>query len=97
MVLHLETELPKTAIEQFVMLVSQSSVHFALQFFWIVYAALDENRPKRYGNTDVFVRCSQLLLTLEQCIVYGSPVALHAQVSRLIWHNIWLFIIVSDS
>ena len=78
MVLHLDTELPKTAIEQFVMLVAHSSIHFALQFFWIVYAALDENRPKKHGDTQTFVRCSELLLTLEQCIVYGSPVALQA-------------------
>ncbi len=78
MVLHLEGELTMTAMEQFVMLVSQSSVHFALQFFWNVYATLDENRPKRNGNAKLFIRCSQLLLTLEQCLVYGSPNARQA-------------------
>ena len=80
MVLHLEHELPISAIEQFIMMVSQNSIHFALQFFWIIYAALDENRPKTNGKTAIFMRCTQLLLTLEQCIVYGSPVARQAQV-----------------
>lgn len=80
LVLYLEADLDITAIEQFVMLVSQCSVHFALQFFWIVYAALDENRPKRaQAKAKIFMRCTQLLLTLEQCLVYGSPVACKAQ------------------
>ncbi|KAG6948502.1 hypothetical protein JG687_00015434 [Phytophthora cactorum] len=43
MVVHLERELPMEDMEQFVLLLSQSSVHFALQFFWMIYAALDEN------------------------------------------------------
>uniref|UniRef100_K3WPJ9 1-phosphatidylinositol 4-kinase n=1 Tax=Globisporangium ultimum (strain ATCC 200006 / CBS 805.95 / DAOM BR144) TaxID=431595 RepID=K3WPJ9_GLOUD len=75
MVVHLESELPMEAMEQFVLLLSQSSVHFALQFFWIIYAALDENRPKRNGNPRTFARCAQLLLALEQCFVHGSPAA----------------------
>ncbi|ETM42778.1 hypothetical protein L914_11633, partial [Phytophthora nicotianae] len=66
-------------MEQFVLLLSQSSVHFALQFFWMIYAALDENRPKRAGNNPhTFARCARLLLALEQCFVYGSPAARQA-------------------
>lgn len=83
MVVHLERELPMDNIEQFVLLLSQSSVHFALQFFWMIYAALDENRPKRPGNNPrTFARCARLLLSLEQCFVYGSP-ASH-QASKLL-------------
>ncbi|KAG7379398.1 Phosphatidylinositol 4-kinase beta [Phytophthora boehmeriae] len=79
MVVHLEQEMPMEDIEQFVLLLSQSSVHFALQFFWIIYAALDENRPKRAGNCPhTFARCARLLLALEQCFVYGSPAARQA-------------------
>lgn len=73
MIIHLDNELPMSAIQQFVLIVAHNSVHFAMQFFWIVYAALDENRPKRNGDNKIFMRCTQLLLTLEQCIVYGSP------------------------
>lgn len=85
MVVHLEKELPMEAMEQFVLLLSQSSVHFALQFFWIIFAALDENRPKRSGNPRTFARCAQLLLALEQCFVYGSPAAKEA--SELLTRN----------
>nr|CCA22285.1 phosphatidylinositol kinase (PIKH1) putative [Albugo laibachii Nc14] len=78
MVVHLDKELPIEAMEQFVFLLSQSSVHFALHFFWIIYASLDENRPKRHGNPATFARCAQLLLALEQCLIYGSPIAREA-------------------
>ncbi|POM62571.1 Phosphatidylinositol 3 and 4-Kinase-like protein [Phytophthora palmivora] len=79
MVVHLEQELPMEDMEQFVLLLSQSSVHFALQFFWMIYAALDEHRPKRTGNNPrTFARCARLLLALEQCFVYGSPAARQA-------------------
>ncbi|KAG7376840.1 Phosphatidylinositol 4-kinase beta [Phytophthora pseudosyringae] len=79
MVVHLERELPMENMEQFVLLLSQSSVHFALQLFWMIYAALDENRPKRGGNNPrTFARCARLLLALEQCFVYGSPAARQA-------------------
>ncbi|RHY67373.1 hypothetical protein DYB38_007075 [Aphanomyces astaci] len=80
MVLHLEKELPMEAMEQFVMLLSLSSSHFALQFFWIVYGALDEHRPKKNGNPRTFTRCAQLLVILEQCFIYGSPVNKQAKV-----------------
>lgn len=82
MVIHLDTEMPMEGLEQFVLLLSQSSGHFALQLFWIIYAALDENRPKRNGNPRTFARCAQLLLSLEQCFVYGSPAAREASVGR---------------
>ncbi|RHY34639.1 hypothetical protein DYB32_000772 [Aphanomyces invadans] len=68
-----QKELPMEAMEQFVMLLSLSSSHFALQFFWIVYGALDEHRPKKNGNPRTFTRCAQLLVILEQCFIYGSP------------------------
>jgi hypothetical protein len=96
MVLHLEKELPMDAIEHFIMLLSLSSVHFALQFFWIVYGALDANRPKRHGNPKIFARCAQLLVTLEQSLVYGSPVNKQAQVHVVVVdddHDAILFII----
>lgn len=80
MVIHFETELPVNSLEQFVLLLAQSSTHLALQFFWMVYATLDENRPKRGGNLRTFARCAQLLLSLEQCVVYGTPIAREASV-----------------
>ena len=37
-------------LEKFVLAASQMSVHFAMQFFWIVYASLQEHRPKKPGS-----------------------------------------------
>jgi hypothetical protein len=37
-------------LEKFVLAASQMSVHFALQFFWIVYASLQEHCPKNAGS-----------------------------------------------
>ena len=47
----------------------------ALTFFWIVYAAFEENNPKRGGSDKrIHRRCALLLLHLEQCVVYGCGV-----------------------
>ena len=49
-------------LEKFVLAASQMSVHFAMQFFWIVYASLQENRPKKPGsNRGIYTRCAKLL------------------------------------
>ena len=37
-------------LEKFVLAACQMSVHFALQFFWIVYASLQEHCPKKAGS-----------------------------------------------
>jgi len=61
-------------LEKFVLAVCQMSTHIALQFFWFVYAALEENAPKRAGHAGAatYARCAALLLHLEQCVVYGA-------------------------
>ena len=44
----------------------------ALQLFWILYALLEENRPKTHPSKALlYKRCARLLLQLEQCVVYG--------------------------
>ena len=48
------------------------SIPLALQCFWMVYAVLQESRPKVGGDVAVYRRCCALLLRLEQCGVYGS-------------------------
>lgn len=62
------------ALERFVLSVCQLSTHIALQYFWFVYAALEENAPKRTGRAGatLYARCASLLLHLEQCVVYGA-------------------------
>ena len=63
-------------IERFVLTVCQLSIHLALQFFWMVYTALLENRLKdASSNRATYRRCAKLLLELEQCVVYGGALA----------------------
>ena len=73
--IHLSDDIPEAeSLETFVLAVSQMSTHIALQFFWAVYTALEENAPKRMGHAGAptYSRCARLLLHLEQCVVYGA-------------------------
>jgi hypothetical protein len=91
MVIHLDKELPVEPLEQFVLQLTTSSLHLALQFFWMVYATLDENRPKRpAANPRAFARCAQLLLALEQCVVYGTPATRETSVRRSVGSPAWI-------
>ena len=69
-------------IERFVLTVCQLSIHLALQFFWMVYTALLENRLKdASSNRATYRRCAKLLLELEQCVVYGGALAAERSVA----------------
>jgi phosphatidylinositol 4-kinase len=75
MLIHISNDVPEVEeLEKFVLTVCQMSTHIALQFFWFVYAALEENTPKRTGHVGAatYARCANLLLHLEQCVVYGA-------------------------
>ena len=73
MIVQLSSELPElAAVEKFVLTLCQMSIPLALQCFWMVYAVLQESRPKVGGDVAVYRRCCALLLRLEQCVVYGS-------------------------
>ena len=73
MIVQLSSELPElAAVEKFVLTLCQMSIPLALQCFWMVYAVLQESRPKVGGDVVVYRRCCALLLRLEQCVVYGS-------------------------
>lgn len=77
LVIALHVVLPTVApIERFLLTVCQLSIHIALQFFWLVYAALQENRIKLGKDRDAYRNCARLLLQLEQCVVYGGGGAL---------------------
>ena len=75
MIIQLGADIPDISeLEKFVLAACQMSIHVALQFFWIVYASLQEHRPKKGGNRGIYARCSRLLLHLEQCVAYGVAV-----------------------
>ena len=42
MIIHLEVEWSDSTLEEFALIISQHSLHFALQFNWILIAALED-------------------------------------------------------
>ena len=79
MLIHLDGELPASAIENFALIACQQSLHLALQLEWIVIAALEDYAPELadgsanpLGNTLYFARCAKLLQDIERCVVYGN-------------------------
>ena len=55
----------------------------ALQLFWMLFASLQENRPKRGGSRSKYVRCARLIVELEQCVVYGTHPNLEGKTAEL--------------
>jgi phosphatidylinositol 4-kinase B len=80
MIIHLEVDWPSTTLEQFALVISQHSLHFALQFNWILICALQDYQPETSSgevnptyNEVFFTRCIKLLQNMERCVVYGTP------------------------
>lgn len=80
MILHLEAVWKTRFLEQFALLIAQQSLHFALNMYWILVAALqdyqpedDEGMPNPTFNAELYVRCAALQQNLEKAVVFGSP------------------------
>ncbi|CAM9149316.1 unnamed protein product, partial [Phaeothamnion confervicola] len=80
MVIHLDVELPTSALEQFALIICQQSLHVALQLNWILLAALQDYQPEHpdgnrnpHANALFFTRCAKLLQNVERIIALGSP------------------------
>jgi len=80
MAIHLELNWSTSAIEQYVLMLSQTSFHAALQFTYIIYAAMEDCQPEDSNgvknpnsNPSLFLRCARLLRNIERAIIYESP------------------------
>ncbi|GMI23871.1 hypothetical protein TeGR_g935, partial [Tetraparma gracilis] len=80
MIIHLEVDWPSSTLEQFALVISQHSLHFALQFNWILVCALEDYQPETAAgepnptyNETFYTRCIKLLQNMERCVVYGTP------------------------
>jgi len=80
MIIHLEAEWDDAILERFALVVAQQSLHFALQFNWILQGALEDYQPELPSglpnpsyNPLFYARCIKLLTNLERCVVYGRP------------------------
>lgn len=68
------------ALERLVVIISQASVHAALQLYYIFASALEDyqletakQKTNTQRNDQLFFRCSKLLQHIERAIVYGYP------------------------
>lgn len=68
MIIHLEVDWPTAALEQFVLIVCQHSLHFALQLHFILVGAMEDyqlemsdGRRSVHGNPRYYRRCAKLL------------------------------------
>lgn len=68
MIIHLEVNWPTAALEQFVLIVCQHSLHFALQLHFILVGAMEDyaletpqGRSTAHGHPRYYRRCAKLL------------------------------------
>ena len=92
MIIHLEAEWDDAILERFALVIAQQSLHFALQFNWILQGALEDYQPELPSglpnpsyNPLYYARCIKLLTNLERCVVYGRPRS--QQLQRLYEHG----------
>jgi hypothetical protein len=71
---------PSSFMEQFALVVSQQSLHLALQMYWILVASMqdyqpedDEGKQNKTADLVLYIRCAKLQVSLEKSVVFGSP------------------------
>lgn len=79
MMMHLDPDWPHPILEQFVYMVAQQSLHFALQLHWLLLAQLQQYAPELdNGNSnpaadhELLKNCARILKRLEIVITYGN-------------------------
>jgi hypothetical protein len=79
LIIHLEVDWKEQSLERFVVVLSQSSVHTALQLCFVLIAAMEDYEPENANgkvnvnsNLGYFLRCSRLLNNIERAVVFGS-------------------------
>jgi phosphatidylinositol 4-kinase B len=80
MVIHLDVDWNNKALERFAILISEASLHTALQLSFILTAAMEDFQPENKhgernpnGNPTLFFRCARLLQNVERAVVFGAP------------------------
>lgn len=86
MIIHLEHDWDDAILERFALMIAQQSLHFALQFNWILQGAIEDYAPEFANgesnpdyNPVFYKRCIKLLNNIERCVVYGRPRSLELQ------------------
>lgn len=78
------------SLERFAVVLSQTSIHTALQLCFIFIAAMEDNQPEKPdgnknqdANIEKYYRCAGLLQNIQRAVIYGSP-TLTAQEEELL-------------
>jgi PH domain len=81
LIIHLDTDWPSQSLERLAVILSQTSIHTALQLLFMFIAAMEDyqlenadGKVNPTANLDYYLRCSRLIHNVERAVVYGSPV-----------------------
>ena len=80
LIIHLEIDWPAQSLERLAIVLSQTSMHTALQLSFMFIAALEDYQPENAdgkvnssANLNNYLRCSRLLQNVERSVVFGLP------------------------
>lgn len=80
MIIHLEANWDDAILERFALIICQHSLHFALQFHWILMGALEDYQPEMANGTRnpsynalFYSRVVKLLSNMDRCVIIGTP------------------------
>uniref|UniRef100_A0A7S3LJR1 PI3K/PI4K catalytic domain-containing protein n=1 Tax=Aplanochytrium stocchinoi TaxID=215587 RepID=A0A7S3LJR1_9STRA len=80
MMIHLDDTWEFPVLEQFVYMVAQHSMHFALQLHWYVIGYMQEHKPEaevgkknKKSDDTLFKKAARIINNLEIVITYGNP------------------------
>lgn len=89
LVIHLEQNSRNHGLELLTMVISQTSMHAALQLAFMFSAAMEDYQPEENGNKNpnhnpiFFNRCARLSQDLERAVICGSAVISQSEVDVL--------------
>lgn len=80
LIIHLNVDWPSQSLERLAIVLSQTSIHTALQLCFMFIAAMEDYQPENpdgkinpNANLEYYLRCSRLLHDVERTVVFGSP------------------------
>lgn len=95
LIIHLDTpnNIGSVALERLAVVISQVSIHTALQLNFLLLAALEDYESEGptgmknpNANLNRYYRCGRILNSIERTVVFGSPVLTKFEESRLLSH-----------
>ena len=80
LIIHLDVDWTAQSLERLCVVISQTSIHTALQLCFMLIAAMEDYQPENADgksnpncNLECYFRCVRLLHNVERAVVFGSP------------------------